>query len=92
MIDVQGVLDGVAYDVTLTGDPVRPVTGSARVAAWVEFAIESGRVLLAGPTGPRVQVRAQDPTSIVALLAATGRVTAVSGAAPAAGNGGTVIT
>lgn len=76
-VTVRGVLDGVGYEVNLTGRRGDPVTGSARVVALVERA--AGERVLAGPTGPLVTVRGDDPRSIVLLLSKKGQVDDVTG-------------
>ncbi|MFF9192654.1 hypothetical protein [Streptomyces rochei] len=62
-----GVLeDGCPYDVEITGQPDRPVIGSARIRALVEQ--HTGRPVLLGPLGPRRNVDPGDPATVLALL------------------------
>lgn len=65
-VTVRGRLDGVPFTVALTGDRDRPVAGSDRVLALVLSQL--GRSVLLSPSGPRVQVAADDPASIVAAM------------------------
>jgi hypothetical protein len=84
VIQVHGELDGRPYRVVLTGDASDPVQGSKVVRALVEDAVERKKVVLASPTGPRVQVKATDTDSLLHLLAREGRVLTVTGNTPAA--------
>lgn len=69
---VEGVLDDVPYDVTVTGLKTRPVVGSKRVSVLVQQNI--GRSIPVTPTGPVHVVDPQDVASIVALLSTATQV------------------
>ncbi|MEU7228918.1 hypothetical protein [Streptomyces chrestomyceticus] len=74
---IMGTLDdGAAYDVEVTGQQDRPVTGSRRVRALVEQ--YTGTPVLLGPLGPRRQMEATDTAAVLALLRAHTRVLEVS--------------
>lgn len=58
--------DGSAYQVRVTGDAERPVTGSVRAAALV--AMHTGKPILLSPTGPQRTVTGDDVQSVRAVL------------------------
>lgn len=63
---VTGVIDGVLYEVVVTGRKARPVVGSKRVTALVTQ--WTGRTVEVTPTGPVYTVDPTDIRSVVALL------------------------
>ncbi|MEU6632834.1 hypothetical protein ABZ905_31810 [Streptomyces parvus] len=64
---VTGTLDdGSAYQVEITGREDRPVVGSRRVRALVEQ--RAGQPVLLGPLGPRKDLVATEPETVLALL------------------------
>ncbi|WP_030372325.1 hypothetical protein [Streptomyces rimosus] len=74
---IMGTLDdGAAYDVEVTGQQDRPVTGSRRVRALVEQ--YTGKPVLLGPLGPRRTLEPTDTAAVLALLRAHTRVLEVS--------------
>ena len=73
---VTGHVDGVPYDVEVTGDPAKPVVGSGRVAVVVQARM--GRPVLLSPTGPARTVAGGDPASILAVLETETTVTSVA--------------
>lgn len=73
---VTGTLeDGSAYDVEVTGQQDRPVTGSRRIRALVEQ--HSGTPVLLGPLGPRRTLEPADTDAVLALLRKHTRVVEV---------------
>ncbi|MFI6686613.1 hypothetical protein [Streptomyces sp. NPDC050485] len=58
--------DGSAYQVQVTGEPDRPVIGSARAAALVE--LHAGESILLTPAGPLRTVIGDDEKSVLAVL------------------------
>jgi hypothetical protein len=80
MFAVVGVLDGLPYEVEVTGNPAAPVVGNARVARLlVQF---QGETCLATPVGPAYLVDPADPLSVLALLCEASQVLWVSENAP----------
>lgn len=77
---VAGVLDGALYEVEVTGDAAKPVVGSKRVRALVtQF---TGETVLATPVGPSYIVRADDASSVLALLVSQTKIRWVGEGAP----------
>lgn len=77
---VSGVLDGVVYEVRVTGKASDPVQGSKRVRALVRQ--WSGRHVRISPVGPVYTVNPGDEKSILALLATQTRILEVGEGAP----------
>ena len=75
---VVGVIDGVLYEVVVTGKRTAPVVGSKRVAAMVANRV--GQTVLATPTGPALVVDPTNVASIVALLSTRTQVRRVEAA------------
>lgn len=84
MVTVKGTLDGVAYDVVLTGRRHGPVEGSRRVLALVEAAARSHRLVPLGPTGPDAVVDGGNVDTVLALLAQVTTIAEIAGRSPAA--------
>ncbi|MFD9248396.1 hypothetical protein [Streptomyces bottropensis] len=70
---VIGTLDdGAAYEVEVTGQEDRPVTGSRRVRALVEQC--AGQPVLLGPLGPKRTLEPTDTAAVLALIREKTRV------------------
>lgn len=77
---VSGTLDGVLYEVEVTGEKSQPVVGSKRIATLVRQ--HEGETVLVTPQGPAYDVDGSDGASVLALLSAHTKVRRVSDDAP----------
>jgi hypothetical protein len=77
---VEGALDGVLYDVEVTGDEQSPIVGNPRVRALLQQWV--GRSVEVTPQGPVLTVAAGDPRSVLALLSSQTTVRKVGPGAP----------
>jgi hypothetical protein len=77
---VAGTLDGVLYEVEVTGRKSRPTVGSKRVAGLVRQ--HEGDTVLVTPVGPAYVVDGEKPETVLALLSAHTQVHRVSDDAP----------
>ncbi|HET9656130.1 MAG TPA: hypothetical protein VFP72_12295 [Kineosporiaceae bacterium] len=82
-VRIRGVVDGVPFDVEVTGDPASPTVGSRRVAALL--ASRAGSRARVGPTEPAPGGESTEVRRVLAVLAEHGQVLSVSGLAPDAG-------
>ncbi|MEQ7008485.1 hypothetical protein ABN028_20125 [Actinopolymorpha sp. B17G11] len=77
---VIGVLDGVVYEVRVTGQASDPVQGSKLVRSLVKQ--WTGRTVSLTPAGPVHTVNPGDARSVLALLATQTKVQQVGEGAP----------
>ncbi len=77
---VAGSLDGVLYEVEVTGEAARPTVGSKRISTLVDQ--YEGETVLVTPVGPAYVVAGSDGASVLALLSAHTKVRRVSDDAP----------
>lgn len=80
MFSVIGVLDGVVYEVRVTGQASQPVQGSKLVRALVKQ--WAGRTVAVTPVGPLYKVDPGDTESVLALLATQTKVLQIGEGAP----------